>query len=171
MAGQEGLGRLYDLSVADAVLDLSAGPTTGKLVSMRNFTGLAVVVYKGAASAGTDPGFTFKESQDSSGTGKQAMATPPTHFYKKSAASLAGTETWTKVACTASSGSITLTGEEGNQGIYVFEIMVSQLSDGFPYVSVDANDAGTVAQLGGVLYLLHDPEQQHTPANLKAALS
>ena len=170
MAGIEALGRVVDFSAAVVPADLSGGPLTGKRVSMKNCVGLMVVLYKGAASSGTDPGLTFKESTaDTSGT-TQNMATPPAYYYKKSAATLAGTETWSKVAATYSSGTVTLTGEEGNQGIYVFDILSEDLSAGFSYIEVDAADAGTVAQLGGVLYIAHDLSTQRDPANL-AALS
>lgn len=170
MAGIEALGRLADFSAAVVPADLSGGPLTGKRVSMKNCVGLMVVLYKGAASSGTDPGLTFKEATaDTSGT-LQVMATPPAYYYKKSAATLAGTETWTKVAATYSSGTVTFTGEEGNQGIYVFDILSEDLSAGFSYIEVDAADAGTVAQLGGVLYIAHDLSTQRDPANL-AALS
>lgn len=170
MAGMEALGRLADISAGIVPSDLSAGPYTGKRVSMKNCSGLLVVVYKGAAAAGTDPGFTFKEATaDSAGT-VQNMASPPGYFWKKSAAALAGTETWAKVTATYTSGTVTLTGEEGNQGIYVFDILAEDLSAGFDYIEVDAADAGTVAQLGGVLYIAHDLLTQRSPVNL-AALS
>jgi hypothetical protein len=170
MAGIEALGRLVDFSAAVVPSDLSAGPYTGKRVSVKNTTGLLVVVFKGPASTGTDPGFTFKEATAFTGGTSQDMATPPGYFWKKSAAAFAGSETWSKVTATYSSGTVTLTGEEGNGGVYVFDILSEDLSAGFDYIEVDAADAGTVAQLGGVLYIAHDLSTQRDPANL-AALS
>jgi hypothetical protein len=165
----EALGRLDDLSIAVAPVDLSGGANTGKRVSLKNCSGVQVVVVKGAASTGTDPAFTFKEANaDTSGT-SQAMASPPAYFYKKSAAALAGTEAWAKVTASFSSGVVTLTGEEGNQGIYVFDVLSEDLSAGFDYLEVDSSDAGSVAQLGTVFYLLHDLSTQRDPANLAAA--
>jgi hypothetical protein len=170
MAGIEALARLNDFSIAVAPVDLSGGAATGKRVSLKNCVGMQVVIVKGAASAGTDPTFTFKEATaDTSGT-SQNMATPPAYFYKKSAAVLAGTETWTKVAAVYSTGVITLTGEQGNQGIYVFDVLSEDLSAGFSYLEVDSGDAGSVAQLGTVLYIAHDMSTQRDAANL-AALS
>lgn len=170
MAGIEALGRENDFSVGVAPVDLSGGANTGKRVSLKNCSGMQVVIFKGAASTGTDPAFTFKEATlDTSGTA-QNMATPPAYFYKKSAAALAGTETWVKVAATYASGVITLTGEEGNQGIYVFDVLAEDLSAGFPYLEVDSGDAGSVAQVGGVLFIAHDLLVERDPANL-AALS
>jgi len=170
MSGIEALGRLVDFSAAVLPVDLSGGANTGKRVSMKNTTGLMVVIFKGPASAGTDPAFTFKEATAFTGGTSQAMATPPAYFYKKSAASFAGSETWSKVTASFSSGVVTLTGEQGNGGIYVFDILSEDLSAGFSYIEVDSSDAGTVAQLGGVLYVPHDLLAQRDAANL-AALS
>ena len=170
MAGIEALGRDNDFSVAIAPVDLSAAAVTGKRVSLKNCVGVQVVIYKGAASTGTDPGFTFKEATaDTSGT-SQVMATPPAYFWKKSAAALAGTEQWSQVTATYTAGTITLTGEQGNQGIYVFDILSEDLSAGFEYIEVDSVKAGAVAQIGSVFFVAHDLSTQRFPSNL-AALS
>jgi hypothetical protein len=170
MAGMEALGRLYDFTVGIAPVDLSAAANTGKRVSMKRASGLQVVIFKGAASSGTDPAVTFKEcTADTSGT-SQNMASPPGYYWQKTAAALAGTETWTQVTATYSSGAVTLTSQEGNQGIYVFDILSEDLSAGFAYIEVDIAKAGTVAQLGAVLLIPHDLLSQRYPSNL-AALS
>lgn len=166
MAGMLALGRAFDFGNAVVPVDLSAAAVTGKRVHLSNCSALSVVVYKGAASAGTDPAFTFKCYAASSGGSGAAAYTGPTSMYKKSAATLAGTEAWSLVAVVPSSNVVTLTGEQGNQGIYVFTIYGSQLPDGFPYFQVDSSKAGTVAQLGGVTYIKHDLTVQRTPANL-----
>lgn len=168
MAGQEVLGYKVDYSPCIPPVDLSAAAVTGKRVSMKANSCLVVKVDKGAATAGTDPGFTFKECTAASGGTSQAMATPPAYFYKKSAAALAGTETWVKVAATYSSGTVTLTGEEGNQGTYVFQILSSDLSAGFSYIEVDSVKAGTVAQLGTVSYEVYELLAERDPSNLAA---
>jgi hypothetical protein len=168
MAGMEATGRTVDFSVAVAPVDLSAGAVTGKRCAVKRASGLMVVIFKGAASSGTDPAFTFKEATADTGGTSQNMANPPAYFWKKSAATLAGSETWSQVTASYSSGVVTLTGEEGNQGIYVFDILSEDLSAGFEYVEVDASKAGSVAQLGGVLFIPHDLLSQRSPANLPA---
>lgn len=170
MSGIEALGREVDFSAAVLPVDLSGGAATGKRVSLKNASGVMVVIFKGPASTGTDPAFTFKEATAFTGGTSQAMATPPAYFYKKSAASFAGSETWAKVAATFSSGVVTLTGEQGNGGVYVFDVLAADLSAGFSYLEVDAGDAGSVAQVGGVLFVAHDLLAERDPANL-AALS
>jgi hypothetical protein len=170
MAGMEALGRLFDFSVGVAPVDLSAAAVTGKRVSMKRQSGLSVVLFKGAASTGTDPAFTFKEATAVSGGTLQNMVNPPAYWWQKAGATLAGTETWTQVTATYSSGVQTLTGEQGHQGIYVWDILSEDLSAGFDYIEVDASKAGTVAQVGALLFIPHDLLAQRLPSNL-AALS
>lgn len=168
MAGIEALGRTVDFGIAVAPVDLSGGANTGKRVSLKNASGVLVKITKGAASSGTDPTFTFKEATAITGGTSQVMATLPAYFKKKTSATLANTEQWVSVAATYSSGVITLTGEEGNQGIYVFDILAEDLSAGFDYIEIDSGDAGSVAQLGLVEYVLHDLLVQRAPENLAA---
>jgi len=170
MAGMEALGREVDFSVGIAPVDLSGAANTGKRVSMKRNSGLMVVIFKGAASSGTDPVVTFKEANAFTSGTSQNMASPPAYYWQKSAATLAGSETWTQVTATYSSGAVTLTSQEGDQGIYVFDILSEDLSAGFDFIECDIAKAGTVAQLGAVLYITHDLLSERSPANL-AALS
>lgn len=164
------LGRVYDFSAGLAVYDTNAGAGTGKRVSLRNAQGVSVVFFK-AAGSGTDvPILTLNEANASSGGTSQALAAITT-WHKKSATTLAGTETWTTTTQAAGS-TLTLTGEATKQGIYVFDVDGTSLSDGFCYISVDIADTGSAgAQWGGIVYVLHDLEIQRKPANLAAALS
>lgn len=166
MAGMEGLGRLFDLSIAVAPVDLSGGAQTGKRCSMRNASAVAVVVFKDKGGvANTDPQLTIK-SYDAATSGNADTTTVTVdHYYKKSATTYDGTQTWSKVAITATA-TPTLSGEGSSTGIYVFEIPVTAFPDGYPYLEVDSADAGTNAQIGGVLYIPHDLEVARTPANL-----
>lgn len=168
MSAIEALGNVDDFGIAVAPVDLSSAAVTGKRFSLKTYGGVQVVIIKGAASSGTDPEFTFKECTAASGGTSQAMANPPAYFYKKTAATLANTEQSVKVAASYSSGTITLTGEEGNQGIYVFDILDEDLSAGFAYVEVDSVKAGSVAQVGTVLYVGHHLKDPRDAANLAA---
>lgn len=170
MSGIEALGRLLDMSAGIAPVDLSVAAVTGKRVSMKNASGLAVVIFKGAASAGVDPAFTLKEATAFTGGTSQNMGNPPAYYWEKTAAALAGSETWSQVTATYSSGAVTLTSQEGNQGIFVFQVLSQDLSAGFSYIEVDAAKAGAVAQLGAVLLVPFDLASQRDVGNL-AALS
>ena len=166
---QEALGRLIDISVGVAPVDLSVAASTGKRVGLRNAAGVTVVFRKGAGAGGEDPVLTFRQHTAASGGTSQNLATVD-HYYTKSAATLAGTETWNRAA-QAAAATVTLTGEGAKQGIYVFEVDARSLADGYKYFSVDVADVGATAQIGSVEYLLRDLAVQRTPANLVAPLS
>lgn len=166
----EALGRVLDISAGIVVVDTQTGAMTGKRVSLKHATGISVVLHKGAGTGSDDPVLTFKQHTASTG-GTSANLAVVDHYYKKSATTLAGTETWSKVTQTASQ-TVTLTSEATKQGIYVFEIAANSLTDTYGYVSLDVADTGSAgAQLGTVLYILHGLEIQRTPANLVAALA
>jgi hypothetical protein len=170
---QEGLGRLFDISVGAAPVDLSSAAVTGKRVSLKRAAALTIVVFKGAGTAGDDPTVTLKQhTAASSGTSANLAAID--HYYLKNATTLAGTETWTRVTQSAAA-TIADPGGAGtsaeSQQILAIPVLGTSLSDGYSYVSLDIADVGTNAQLGGVLYLLHDLTAQRAPANLQAALS
>lgn len=161
------LGYTFDLSPAIVPVDLSGGAQTGKRVNLRNAQSVNVVVFKGLESGTDDPVLTLQQHKvSSSGTPANLLVD---HYWKKSAVSLAGTETWTKVT-QAASQTVTLTSEAANQGIYVIEINTKDLTDGYDYVSVNTADAGSTAQLGCVFYVLADLTVRRDPANLRAGL-
>jgi hypothetical protein len=170
---QEGLGRLFDISVGAVPVDLSSAAVTGKRVSLKNSAALTIVVFKAAGTAGDDPVVTLQQHTAASGGTSQNLATVD-HYYLKNATTLAGTETWARKAQSAAA-TITDPGGAGtsaeSQQILVIEVLGTQLADGFSYVSANIADVGTNAQLGCVLYLLHDLTVQRAPANLVAALA
>ena len=55
--------------------------------------------------------------------------------------------------------------------ILVIEVDGAKLSDGFTHISLDVADTGTNAQLGCVLYLVHDLVYPRKAANLPAMLT
>lgn len=172
MAGMEGLGRLFDMEVGVILQDMNAAAATGNWVSLTRASGLSVVFIhaKGASGAG-DPTLTLQEAKDNSGTSAQNLAVID-HYYRKSASSLAGTEAWTKVTQTAAATITSASGEgAADEAIWVFPVYGVQLDDGFEFVNVSTSkvSGSTTAELGTVLYVLHDLEVQRTPANLKAS--
>jgi hypothetical protein len=59
-----------------------------------------------------------------------------------------------------------------SQQIVAIEVRAEQLADGFKYVSASIADTGAAgAQLGCMLYVLHDLAVQRKAANLPAALA
>lgn len=166
----EGLGRLFDLSVGVVPVDLSGGAKTGFRQSLKSATGVTVVVIKGAGSTAVDPVLTINSYQASSGGSPDTTSVTVDHYWKKEAASYAGTVTWTKVAQSASNV-VTLTGESDHAGLYAFFLPATALASGYQYISVDTADAGSVAQIGGVFYLVHDLVKQRSADRLDAQLT
>lgn len=161
------LGKSFDLGPAIVPVDLSGGAQTGKRVMLRNAQSLNIVVYKGLEAGTDDPVLTLNQWQALSGGSAAALNVD--HYWAKAAVSLLGTTTWSKVTM-ASGRTVTLTSQAANQGIYVIEINTKDLTDGYDYVSVDTADAGSTAQLGGILYILTDLTVRRDPANLQATL-
>ncbi|KOV86067.1 MULTISPECIES: hypothetical protein [unclassified Streptomyces] len=168
----EALGRLVDVCIGAAPVDLSSAAVTGKRVSLKNCGGLTIVVFKGAGTAGDDPTFTLKQHTANTGGTTSNLAIID-HYYLKSATTLAGTESWTRVSQSAAA-TIADPGGAGtsaeSQQIIAIEVDAAQLSDGYTHVSLDCADVGTNAQLGAILYLRRDLTVERAPASLAASL-
>lgn len=168
----EALGRLVDVCIGAAPVDLSTAGATGKRVALKGAGGLTIVVFKGAGTAGDDPTFTLKQHTANTG-GTTSNLAAIDHYYLKDAATLAGTEAWTKVT-QAAAATIADPGGAGtsaeHQQILAIEVDAAQLSDGYTHVSLDCADVGTNAQLGAILYLRRDLLVNRAPAALAASL-
>jgi hypothetical protein len=168
----EALGRLVDVCIGAAPVDLSTAGATGKRVSLKGAGGLTILVFKGAGTAGDDPTVTLKQHTANTGGTTSNLAVID-HYYLKDAATLAGTEAWTKVTQTAAA-TIVDPGGAGtsaeHQQILAIEVDAAQLSDGYTHVSLDVADVGTNAQLGAVLYLRRDLFVARAPQALAASL-
>lgn len=169
----EGLANILDVCVGAAPVDLSAAAVTGKRVSLKNCSGVTIVVFKGAGTAGDDPTFTLQQHKVST-SGTPANLAIIDHYYLKNAAALDGTETWAKLtqaaaATIADPGGIGTSAE--SQQVLVIEVRADQLSDGYNYVSLNCADVGTNAQLGSILYLRQNLDIKRAPANLPASLA
>jgi hypothetical protein len=166
----EALGRLVDIGPAFVPVDMSTAANTGKRISLRAGQGLTVVLYKAVGTAAQDPVLTFNQHTASSGGSSAVIAGAVDHFWKKSAATLLGSEAWVLTSFAANSV-VTLTGEAVNQGIYVFHVDGARLADTFKYASVDIADVGAAAQLGALLYVVTDLVIARKPSNLRPSLS
>jgi hypothetical protein len=163
------LGRVFDLANGFVPVDTQTGANTGKRVNLKNAQGVSFVFFKGAGTGTDVPVFTLQEHTANTGGTSQNLAAI-TAFHSKSATTLAGTEAWSTTT-QAAAATLTLTGEATKQGIYVIEIAAASLSDTFTHVSLSVADTGAAgAQLGCLLYVLHDLIVQRKPANLAATL-
>ena len=159
----DALGRLFDLSCGIAPVDLQTA-ATGKLVSLKRATGCTIVVFKGAGTAGDDQTYTLKEHAGTADSTGQNLAIIDT-WYVKEEPTLDGNEVWVKKTQTAVATQTEADDAEVQQ-ILCIEVDAAQLSDTYTHISLSNDGAGSNAQLGGVLYILHDLSYPATPANL-----
>jgi len=167
--GIRGLGRAFDIgSVIVPVADLAAGANTGHRIHLKNYDGVAFVVYMAAVSAGTDT-FVPDVQQANAATGGTIQDLDVvTTRYEKTEATLDGDETWTKVTQAAAS-EVSLTGATyaALQVLIVVEVLAAQLADGFEWVSLDIPDPGVGGTRPGcVLAVLFNLNVQRAPENL-----
>lgn len=167
--GIRGLGRAFDLgSVVVPVADLAAGAQTGHRIHLKNYDGVAFVLYMGAVSAGTDTFVPDVQQHTAATGGTTSDLDVVTAWYHKSEATLDGDETWTKVTQVAAS-EVSLTGATfaALQMIVVIEVLASQLADGNEWVSVDMADPGVGGtRAGGILAILFNLNVQRAAENL-----
>lgn len=179
----EALGRLFDISTAVAPVDINtADAATGKRISLKNASGVTIVLFTGVQASSGTADLVVDIQQATAATGGTSNDLDSTngangidHFYIKSATALAGSETWTRVVNNSGTpvSEVTVVGATygSSQNIVVIEISAGQLADGFSYVSLNLAETTSNAQLLGALYVLHDLEVQRKPVNLAAALA
>lgn len=165
----EGLG-FDDLSIGFAPVDMSTAANTGKRVSLRNASGVDIILIKAAGTAGQDPVITLNEHTASTGGTSQTLAVLNKR-YQKQETTLDGDETWS-AATQAAATTMTLDGTSAeSEGMYVIPLEATALSDGYSYISADVADVGANAQLGVLFYRLRGLRAPRKPANLVAPLS
>ena len=164
MAAVGGLGRSFDVLTQIVPVDLADGANTGHRVNMKNYEGIAFVGYLAAGTAGENPTFDVKQHTANTG-GTSADLDVVDVYHEKVAATLAGTETWTKVTQTAASEVTDADWDDANQVLVAIEILADQLTDGYTHVSVDVADPGT-AHIGCVLAIGYGLQVQRAPGNL-----
>lgn len=160
------LGRIIDIGSAFSPVDFNTSDAaTGHRIHLRNYDGVAFVLFKGAGTAGADPVVTVQEhTAATSGTSTDLAVI--TEFYKKEETALDGDEAWvlTSQAAAATANMGATSAEQ--EGIYVIEVQSQQLSAGYEWVSF--NIAATVAnaQLVAGLYILYGLKIQREPTLL-----
>jgi hypothetical protein len=158
------LGKTFDITNALSIVDLNGGANTGLLVNMKNAEVCTFVFVAKAGTAGADLLFTLQESDKLSGGTSQNLAIV-TDWFKKEAATLTGAETWTRVSQSAAATVTVTDTAAATQEIYVLEVLATQLSDGFKYLSLNMG-AATQAKIGGIIAILSDLKVQRKPENL-----
>ncbi len=163
-----GLGRAFDIIPAVLPLDLQTA-RVGDVVSLKNAAGVAVVIFKAAGTDGDDQTFTFLQGTDVAfGTNK---ALNFTEYFEKEG-TLTSVGAWTKV--TQASGNTLAPGDPSaqSQAVYVVEFDAADfdVNGGYDCLRVESDGAGSNAQLGAILYLLHGLAYPSAPDSLPSAI-
>ncbi len=138
---------------------MNAGANSGDWVSMKNYGRCAIVFFKAVGTAGDDPTITLEQSTDVANSQSDAKALNFTHVYKKQAATnLLAVGQFTEVI-QAAGNTFTHADLAEQAAIVVIDIKAEDLdiANGFDCVRASVADVGTNAQLGCLLYFLHEP--------------
>lgn len=128
---------------------------TGDYVSLKNYGRCAVVFFAAAGTAGDDPTITLTQAQDVSGTGVKALDFTRIDVKQGTLTSVGTFTTVTQAAA----NTYTDAASAEVQKIWVIDVMAEDLdiANGFDCLKAAISDVGTNAQLGCMLYLLHEP--------------
>jgi hypothetical protein len=158
--------RLADeIQIAAGVVpvNLATAANDGDWVSLKHYRHCAVVLFKGAGTAGEDPTLTMEQAQDVSGTGAKALTF--TRIDAKQGASLFTIGEFTRITQAAAATYTNLTLAE-DLAILVVEFNAEDLDadGGFDCLRARIADVGAGSQIGAILYLLTDPRYTPPPS-------
>lgn len=154
---------LENLNIGSLIVpvDLSGGANTGDWINVKNYDDFAIVVFKGAGTAGDDPTLTVLQATAAGGTGSQALNF--TKVYTKQG-TLTSVGQWTEVTQAAGNTYTDATSAEV-QAIWAVQFKTSELdvADGYDFVSCSIADVGTNAQVGCAFIILGNPRYAEVP--------
>jgi len=164
---ERALGRLFDVSLGVMTADGVAAALTGKRFHMDKCQGVTIVVTK-ATDAGTTDDFACDLVEHTASTGGTTQDLDiVTDYFGKTETALDGDETWVRTTQTAASEISAIAGTAELQAIYVIEVLASDLSDGYEWISLNVPDLGsTDVQNITVLYLPWGLSAERKPENL-----
>jgi hypothetical protein len=133
-------------------VNMATGANDGDYVSLKGYSKLGILFFKGAGGAGEPPTLTVTQASAVAGTGAKALNF--TEVWVKNNADLTTVGPFTKVTQSAANTYATATGD--TQAIVYVEFDAADLdvSGGFDCVKGSVADVGTTAQNGALIYLL-----------------
>ncbi len=170
---ERALGRLFDISSASAVQDaVAANGITGARINMKYCAGVAFVLFKATDGGTTDDIAVDLQEHNASSGGTSQDLDIITDFFTKSEVTLDGDETWVRTTQTAASEITAIAGTAELEVILVVEVLASQLSAGFGWLSLNLPDFGsTDVQQVGVLAIPFGLKAERKPENLPNLLT
>lgn len=165
-----GLGRLYDIGLALAPVDLATAGATGKRISMIDCGGVDLVLVYGAGTDGDDPVPSLQQHTAYTGGTTANLATITT-VYRKAETLLDNDEPWAEATQAAATIMTAVADDAQKQKIYVIHVPSNALSAGYTHISVNQADLSNNAQLAAFLYLKVDLNVQRRPTLLPNLLN
>jgi hypothetical protein len=171
MATNKLLGKYIDIIPAIIPVDLQTATNNGDYISLKNYEGVAIVLFKAIGTAGDDPVVTVTQAQDVAGTAVKALNAIDL-VYTKQGALLTAVGVWTKLTQTADTAIATDATSAELQAVWYVEIDARSLdvANGFDCIKVAVADVGTNAQLGCALYIPYGLRFQAAPENLQSGI-
>ena len=160
-----GLGADFDIGACITPVNLQTGTNNGHRIHLANYGAVTFVGYLANGSAGNAPVFDLQE-HDANTAGTSQDLDVIDEYWHKEAASLAGTETWTRNTQTAASEVTDADWDDANEVLIAFKVRAEELSDGFEWVSIQVAQPGGGSPLGCVLAIMHDLKVARSPQNL-----
>lgn len=146
---------------------MNAGAPTIDWVSLKNYGRCAIIFIKAVGTNGDDPTLSFVQATSVAGAGSKALGV--TRIDKKQAATdLTAVGTFTKSLSGAAASNDTFNTTNGTwtnsdlaeqAAIVIADIKAEDLdiANNFDCLSVTIADVGTNAQLGTLIFILHEP--------------
>lgn len=147
-------------------VDMSAAANNGDWVSLKNYHKVTVVLIKAAGTAGDDPTLTLREATAVDGTGAQDLAVIDRVYVKQG--TMASVGQFTVTTQTAAATYTDATSAEV-AAVWAFDVMASDLTEGFDCIQANVADIGTNAQLGSLFYILWPA--RYGESQLKSAIA
>lgn len=177
--GMKGLGRLFDIGLAVAPVDINTSDAaTGKRIYMGDCSGVTIVA---VTLVGGADDLTFDVQQHTaytSGTSADLDATAVstssgvTAWHIKAETALDNDESWVEVTQTAASECTVVGATYGTQQkLVAIYVPSTSLGDTYTHMSVNVACTTATSQLLAVLYLKHDLMVQRKPTNLPNLLN
>lgn len=140
-------------------IDSQSGANNGLVVSLKNWAGVEIVVFKAVGTAGDDPNVTVTQAQAIAGTGEKALPIPAGRIhYKLHATTVPGL--YTAVSDAEADGVYVDATSAEKKGIITIDIKADDLDvdNGFDCVRVAIPDTGLAgAQLLCAFYRFYGP--------------
>lgn len=162
----KGLGQAFDVGHAITPVDLATGANTGARLHLKNYGGVAIVIYFGVGTA-AQPIIADVQEHTANTGGTSRDLDVVTEYFTKSELALDGDEAWVRVTQAAGSEVTNADWDDALQGLVVIQVDSDSLSDDCEWISVDIPDTGaTAGHIGAALYVMYDLRVQRAPANL-----